>query len=162
MVNVDEEWVLLRDFPNHSVSNYGRVVSHNTDSVLRTRLSGWGYEQVVLYSNGRHVTKTVHRLVAEAFIPGWDEGLHVNHIDGDKRNNFEENLEWVTPSENNTHAVHSGLRTPFRKSVRIVETGETFPSVKACAEHLNTYSTAISQVLKGRRPHYKRMTFEYI
>lgn len=54
----------------------------------------------------------VHRLVAFYFVPGYQEDLVVNHIDGDKSNNLFTNLEWVTRSENDLHAFALGLRTP--------------------------------------------------
>ena len=48
--------------------------------------------------------KFVHRLVALAFVPGWREGLEVNHKNGDKTDNRADNLEWVTHSENHRHS----------------------------------------------------------
>lgn len=159
---LEEEWVPLKGFPEHSISNYGRVASHRYDIALNPRPSGWGYLQVVLYKDGRHVSKTIHHMVAEHFVPGWDVGLIADHINGDKMFNCEVNLEWITRGENNRRAVVLGLRKPFTKPVQIVETGEIFNSVKACAEHLGTRPGAICEVLKGRRPHYKRLTFEYL
>lgn len=52
----------------------------------------------------------VHRLVAEAFLSDRDET--VNHIDGNKLNNTLVNLEWVSYSENNSHAFKLGLKFP--------------------------------------------------
>lgn len=51
-----------------------------------------------------------HRLVMLCFNPikNSDE-LQVNHIDGNKTNNFLENLEWCTNQENRIHAVQHGL-----------------------------------------------------
>lgn len=55
------------------------------------------------------ITKVyVHRLVAEAFTDARDET--VNHKDGNKLNNRFSNLEWVSYSENNSHAFRIGLK----------------------------------------------------
>jgi hypothetical protein len=63
-----------------------------------------GYLQIMLPKHGSRVTLYVHRIVAEAFVPGRADGLVVNHKDGNKGNNRAENLEWVTSGENNAHA----------------------------------------------------------
>jgi len=57
---------------------------------------GNGYLQLSV--DGHQVR--VHRLIAMAFIEGFDESMEVDHIDGDKQNNALENLRQVTSSEN--------------------------------------------------------------
>jgi len=51
----------------------------------------------------------VHRLVASTFINNLKRRRTVNHIDGQKDNNFVGNLEWATDEENLRHAVKNGL-----------------------------------------------------
>lgn len=61
--------------------------------------------------DGKKRTFRVHRLVMMAFKPieNMDE-LEVNHLDGNKKNNKLENLEWCTASENQRHAFKTGLQ----------------------------------------------------
>lgn len=159
---MDEDWCEIRDFPGYLISNFGRVANWRSGLILKPRPSGWGYLQVMLWKDGRSYTKSIHILVAEAFVPGWDVGLEPNHRDGDKINNYEENLEWETKRGNNIHALRTGLRRARATSIRVVETNEVFPTVKDCANYLGIFSSGISAVLNGRAPHYKGFTFEYI
>jgi hypothetical protein len=62
-----------------------------------------GYQTLSLSSKGKASWHYVHRLVAETFVAGRDDGLEVNHLNGNKLDNRAENLEWVSRSENNTH-----------------------------------------------------------
>lgn len=66
------------------------------------------YRIVCLFIRGKQKTHYVHRLVAKAFVPNPDNKSTVNHIDLDKINNRPENLEWVSPKENVSHAIANG------------------------------------------------------
>ena len=158
---MDEVWCEIRDFPDYLISNWGRVYSTKTDTILKSRPSGWGYLQVMLSKNNRQSTKSIHILVAEAFVPGWAPELEPNHKDGNKSNNHESNFEWLTKSGNNQHAIDLGLRSSRSTSVAVEETDLRFDSVKSCAEYFNTYSTTISAVLNGRLESWKGMKFIY-
>ena len=59
----------------------------------------------------------MHRLITSTFLPTTPERNWVNHIDGDKLNNYISNLEWVTPKENSTHAVETGLAKKYKRVV---------------------------------------------
>ena len=68
-----------------------------------------GYKHVTLYGKyGLRQSKSIHRMVAEAFLPNPENKPCVNHKDGDKMNNHVSNLEWVTHKENTRHAMASG------------------------------------------------------
>jgi len=79
-----------------------------------------GYLIAKMYVNHKHMYRTVHRLVAEAFL-GKREGLDINHKNGDKQDNRLENLEWCTRKENMEHCVRNGLRKDVKKVMAIRE-----------------------------------------
>lgn len=103
----------------YQISNYGRIKSlekyiksgiknskkvKRKEKILKIQENRYGYNYVNLSKNSEHKYKTIHRLVAQAFIPNPQNKPQVNHIDGDKTNNCISNLEWCTSSENEIHA----------------------------------------------------------
>ena len=67
-----------------------------------------GYRKIGVYGSDKVACPiSVHRLVAQAFLPEWREDWHVDHIDMDKSNNNAYNLRMMSPSD---HAKsHKGL-----------------------------------------------------
>lgn len=68
-----------------------------------------GYHIIKLCVAGSRATRTVHRIVANAFIPNPENKPQLNHKNGVKTDNRVENLEWSTSLENNRHAIDNGL-----------------------------------------------------
>lgn len=90
---------------NYIVYENGKIFSKKRGIFLKPSLDKKGYQIVVLTIGGKQVTKRVHRIVAEHFIPNPENKPQVNHIDKNKQNNDISNLEWVTASENMLHAL---------------------------------------------------------
>ena len=157
-----EYWRKIPGFPVYSASNYGRIRNDCTGRIMHVYPNTRGYLTLTLRKDNQPETRSVHRLVAEAFLGGPHPGLDVNHIDGDKTNNCIENLEWCTREENVRHAVRLGIRPgPRRMGVRIVETGDEFVSIRACAEYLGADPGCVAWSLRHSVV-YKGWHLEYI
>jgi hypothetical protein len=64
---------------------------------------GGGYDLCVrLYYRGKSKKWTLQRLIAACFL-GPIDGYEINHIDRDTTNNHIDNLERLTPSQNQNH-----------------------------------------------------------
>ena len=100
-----EIWKPINGFNSYSVSSWGRIRNEETGDVLHQQKHDKGYLRVDLYADGKRRHMKVHRLVAEAFVPNPEDKPHVNHKDGNNRNNSFTNLEWVTDAENKARAV---------------------------------------------------------
>lgn len=96
-------------------SFYGNSNAHKKNYVvknprlLKFRLNRGGYYDVCLRFNNKQKTTVVHRLVGITFIPNPENKSQLNHIDGNKKNNRKDNLEWNTHSENIQHAFDNHL-----------------------------------------------------
>ena len=113
--NRKQNWKQIKEFPDYVVSDEGNVFSLfiKKDIALSTDKNGYQRAQLT-NETGRHAIG-VHRLVAQAFVLNYKNYPEVNHIDGNKENNFHENLEWCTRSGNMAHAVETGLVTHLFK-----------------------------------------------
>lgn len=110
-----EEWKDIKNFEGlYRVSNTGKVFSVKSNKILKTTLDKYGYKRVTLY-NGKRYYKTIHRLVAQAYLKPKKGCNVVNHLDSDKLNNNVDNLEWTTVSGNTKHCFENNK--DFRKQV---------------------------------------------
>lgn len=110
-----EQWKDIKGYEGfYQISNLGRVkrlgnLPPYKEHFLKLICNRQGYFYVCLCVENKRQAKTVHRLVAQAFIPNSKNKPCVNHIDGKKSNNKAENLEWCTHCENTKHAYKTGL-----------------------------------------------------
>lgn len=123
-----EIWKPVKDYEDsYSVSNKGRVRSLERvvvrsngvpmtlpEVTLKQHKSRKGYFSAPLWGDGRKRSRTVHQLVAEAFVPNPLGKPWVLHRDDNKDDNSAENLYWGTPSENNYDRVLNG-KDPNKK-----------------------------------------------
>jgi len=92
----------IPEHPNYKASTDGKIwdTEFAADGRwLNTCIINTGYLKVRIDK----VNKLIHRLVAQTFIPNPNNKSIVHHKDGNKLNNYVDNLEWVTQSENIKH-----------------------------------------------------------
>ena len=154
---------VVYDYTNkYEVSNMGRVRSLNYKrtgeiKILKPGINNWGYLYVNLCQNGEQKPFSIHRLVATMFIPNPNNLPEVNHISEVKTENFVENLEWVTPTQNVNHGTrnerHSKkmINKQGAKKVVCLETGEVFESAHDVQRKIGLTSGNVCRCCKGKR-----------
>lgn len=165
-----EKWKPVEGYRNYEVSDLGRVRNTETNCIRCQQKRKSGYVKINLYKDGTEHTIDVHRLVAKAFIPNPNKLPEVNHKHGNKADNRATELEWCTRPENMHHAMETGLfipkaPEPIKKPIRIIETGETFPSISDCAKAINSSVINIVNVMRDEETTHhsaKGLHFELI
>lgn len=138
-----EIWLVCADYPHIEVSNMGRVRTRETQTfftykdgtkgsrtnkpkLLTPTDNGHGYLIVPVVCKKPKKNAYVHRLVAKAFLEGYEDHLVVDHINHDRGDNRASNLQWVTQKENVLRSVEM-MRKP-RSKCRVSNTGEKYIS----------------------------------
>ncbi len=118
----EEIWVDIKGYEGfYQISNWGKVRSLDRLVVQKARKPRFWkgrlcafnkinhkYHGLILYKNQIYKHVTVHRLVAQHFIPNPDNLPVVNHLDNNGFNNHVSNLEWTTVMGNTQHAMDIG------------------------------------------------------
>lgn len=141
----------------YEISSFGRVKNVNRNSFLKLKPTNCGYLKVNLSKpyddkKGHYLkTYTIHRLVAEVFIPNPDDLPCVNHKDENKHNNHIDNLEWCSHAYNDNYGTRNS-RMGAKKStaIRCIETGKIFKSIREAALFANRKESTISSCLSGK------------
>lgn len=148
----------------YSVSNYGDVRNDSTGTLLKGSISNNGYRMVHLrYRIDKNLS--VHRLVMKAFNPREDmDELQINHIDGNKTNNYIENLEWSTALENMRHSYLNYLQKNEMKPCYQYDLEgnfiKEFTNSNEAAKKLKCDYTNIWRCVTEQQQHYKNWQFK--
>ncbi len=153
-------FICVNDFKRNRA--YIKVIG---EKVLKQFSDNNGYMTINLHGKRFRV----HRLVANAFIPKIKGKNIINHIDGNKANNYVYNLEWCSYKENSIHAVKIGLHNNFNPKktnvVMLSDNGEIIKRFNSITEAYNyfglSYRGSISEVCKGKRKHFKGYVWRY-
>lgn len=116
-------------YPEYRINENGIVITKNNHIVRPNNNNNVGRSKICLYKydeNGKrisHDNKTIHRLVAETFIPNPNNLPLVMHLDNDPLHNHVSNLKWGTQKENCEQCVNDGRKNP-KYTIYKVSNGE--------------------------------------
>ena len=161
---IKEIWKDKKDYEGHyQVSNFGRVksIKFGKERILKPVTNSSGYLLVELYKNNIKKKYSVHRLVAEAFIPNPYNLPQVNHKDENKLNNNVDNLEWCT----NEYNINYGTRTeryskPVLQYTLDGEFVREWPSARECGRN-GFNQGSVSACCRGELKKHKGFIWKY-
>lgn len=174
-MNIEEKTIdglLIRRskrWPNYGCTTSGEVFRWDREKRMTPCISNAGYMVVRVCHNNKAMNAHVHYMVADCWLENDDpeHKIEVNHKDGDKTNPNLENVEWSTKSQNQRHAIETGLKSSGESLYnaqlthdqvhlvcRMLEDGV---SVSTIAEKFEVSKDIVSKIRSGDSyPHIRR------
>ncbi len=135
-----EVWKTIKEYPNHEISNHGRVRSwihraaggrRNKPLVMKIVLNIHNYCIASLNYKGKHSTPTIHRLVLESFVGTRPKGMEACHNNGIKTDNRLVNLRWDTHKNNQLDRVKHGTSNHGSRNVNSKLKEKDIPEIRS-------------------------------
>lgn len=125
-MKIIDEWKSIKDFCGYYINHNGEIKSTNAfkgtkEIILKGSVSNKGYKIVNLMNCGKVYSRTIHKLLAQAFIPNPNNLPCINHKDGNKLNNSLDNLEWCDYGYNEKEAYRLKLKKPAWKGKKDIQ-----------------------------------------
>ena len=151
-------WLKLKWFKYHEISENGdirlteNINKYKKGKILSSSINSKGYKRIRLYGK----TYSIHRLVAEAFIPNPDNKPEVNHKNGIRTDNRVENLEWCSHIDNIYYSINIlknkiGGNGGRKKRPIKSDDGNIFESRNACARFYKVNGSVINYAISHGR-----------
>lgn len=153
---------------NYLIREDGKIFSTNrfdkngNPKEIKQRFDRYGYLVVTLGIESKRKCRTVHKIIAETFIPNNDRNLEIDHIDDNKCNNNLSNLQWITHFEN-VSKIPFERRSKSRKGskngmaklneMKVKNIRQLYLdgySIKEIAQKYDCSYTNISAIVKGK------------
>jgi hypothetical protein len=171
-MEIEELWKPIPSQIGYEASSLGRIRSlprHVTSirgvtQALRGRIlpgsdNSHGYLCMKMPKGpGKMVTRAAHVLVAETFLGPRHEGMHIDHIDGNRRNNSIPNLRYVTQAVNNRNITKCYGESG---SLGVSRNGTNWAAVIMCngnKHYLGTFKT-VEEAARVRKDFEERIDF---
>ena len=164
MTDDDNYGLQIEGFENYCIFENGDVINITTKRVLKQFKNRKGYLFVGISKNGKRTHKSIHRLLAEAYLNNHDNKPCVDHIDNNRTNNHIDNLRWATIEENNWNKILAKNNKSGYKGVDF----DKFNQVWRCSirhkgkyYHLGRFQD-IEEAIKARTNKAKELQGEYV
>ena len=160
----DEIWKQFRDTEIY-VSNLGRVKNTKTNKIVKgtTRTDGYHQTRLQVYNNGKSIL--THRLVWLAFVGEIEEGMVINHINGDKSDNRLENLEKVSHQENMIKASTETNVWNFSRVGEFNKEGEMlriFANASEAAREIGILPSSMRNTIRRNGSCFNGLIYKYL
>jgi hypothetical protein len=158
---MQEEWTEISEFPGYIVSNYGSVRNLMNERIVVPSINPHNVAYVRLFHNRTQHTRSVAKLVADAFLPPPPRPIFNTpiNLNGDRADNQVTNLLWRPRSFAIMYVkqFRYPLRHGFRKPVIEYDTEDVFENTFVAAITFGLLDIDIAKAAVNTTAHQKEV-----
>lgn len=145
---------LIPGYENYLAYENGSIYSLKRKIFLKPIKHQTGYYTVTLYKNGKGKQMSIHRIIAEIFLPNPDSLPEVDHIDCDPGNNNVNNLRWISREDNLERSFE--LKHQNKNKVKVKQFDLNGNFIKEYKSEADAFrETGIRHISEAVQKHYK-------